>query len=158
MLHCGNLTQQFIIQQFIIDSYIKLEANRLNYYKTHQKDLRISTYQGISDYFNNSRANVSYLPGNKQILPSTFIGSPRSQNQNYQDAMAIVTKYGKPDLFLTFTCNPNWAEIVENLRYNEKPCDRPDLIVRVFKHKFDDFLKSIIHRHCLGKLILNFKL
>ena len=33
--------------------------------------------------------------------------------QKYQDAMAIVRKYGKPDLFITFTCNPNWAEICE---------------------------------------------
>ncbi len=25
--------------------------------------------------------------------------------QNYQDAIAIVAKYGKPDLFVTYTCN-----------------------------------------------------
>jgi ATP-dependent DNA helicase PIF1 len=35
--------------------------------------------------------------------------------QNYKDAMAIVLKYGKPDLFVTMTCNPNWREIRENL-------------------------------------------
>ena len=26
--------------------------------------------------------------------------------QNYQDAMAIVRSKGKPDLFITMTCNP----------------------------------------------------
>ena len=36
-------------------------------------------------------------------------------HQNYQDAMAMISKYGKPDLFLTFTCNPKWAEITENI-------------------------------------------
>jgi hypothetical protein len=39
--------------------------------------------------------------------------------QNYQDALAIVTKYGKPDLFVTYTCNPKVQEIVENLRDGE---------------------------------------
>ena len=36
-------------------------------------------------------------------------------NENYQDAMAIVRKFGKPDLFITMTCNPHWKEITENL-------------------------------------------
>jgi hypothetical protein len=27
------------------------------------------------------------------------------------DTMALVCKYGKPDVFLTMTCNPNWDEI-----------------------------------------------
>ena len=53
--------------------------------------------------------------GRPVILPSSFIGSPRNMQQNYQDAMAIVRKFGKPDLFITVTCNPNWREIVENL-------------------------------------------
>ena len=53
--------------------------------------------------------------GKTVILPSTFIGSPRHMQQCYQDAMAIVGKTGKPDIFLTMTCNPNWKEIQENL-------------------------------------------
>lgn len=36
-------------------------------------------------------------------------------SSRYQDAMAIVREKGKPDLFVTFTCNPNWPEIVEEL-------------------------------------------
>ena len=39
--------------------------------------------------------------------------------QNYQDAMAIVAKYGKPDLFVTYTCNSSVQDIVENLREGE---------------------------------------
>ena len=31
--------------------------------------------------------------------------------QLYLDAMAIVSALGKPDLFITFTCNPKWPEI-----------------------------------------------
>ena len=44
----------------------------------------------------------------------------RGLQQNYEDAMAMISKYGKPALFLTFTCNPKWAEITKNLRPGEK--------------------------------------
>ena len=29
----------------------------------------------------------------------------------YQNSMAIVRKFSKPDLFITMTCNPSWDEI-----------------------------------------------
>ena len=32
-----------------------------------------------------------------------------------QDAMTYVRAYGRPDLFITFTCNPTWDEIKELL-------------------------------------------
>jgi hypothetical protein len=34
--------------------------------------------------------------------------------QKYQDAMAIVRELGKPDVFMTMTCNPDWDEIQGN--------------------------------------------
>jgi hypothetical protein len=39
--------------------------------------------------------------------------------QNYQDAMSVVRKFGKPDLFVTFTCNPHWNEIIESLLFGQ---------------------------------------
>ena len=63
--------------------------------------------------------------------------------QNFQDAMAIVRKYGKPDLFITMTCNPNWREIRNALRKNQCTNDRPDLSTRVFKQKLDRLLRVI---------------
>ncbi|XP_010229638.1 uncharacterized protein LOC104582051 [Brachypodium distachyon] len=45
--------------------------------------------------------------------------------------MALVQKYGKPDIFLTMTCNPNWEEIVNELFPGQTPQDRPDLVVRL---------------------------
>jgi len=63
------------------------------------------------------------------------VGSPRNMLQHYQDAMAIVRKYGKPDIFITMTCNPNWREIKENLLPNQQPADRPDICARVFNIK-----------------------
>jgi len=37
---------------------------------------------------------------NKELL------NPRNMLQNYQDAMTIVDKFDKPDLFITIICNP----------------------------------------------------
>ena len=66
--------------------------------------------------------------------------------QNYQDAMAIVAKYGRPDLFLTYTCNPKICEIVGNLRPGERPENRPDLVTRVYKLHLKELLKDIKDR------------
>ena len=57
--------------------------------------------------------------------------------------MAVVRVNGKPDAFVTFTCNPKWTEITENLRPGELPWMRPDLLNRVFKMKLDSLLKDL---------------
>ena len=49
--------------------------------------------------------------------------------------MAVVAKLGKPDLFVTFTCNPDWPEIRAELLGRQSPADRPDLCARVFHMK-----------------------
>ena len=47
--------------------------------------------------------------------------------------MAIIKKYGKPDLFITFTCNPKWCEITENLYPGQTASDRPDFVIKYLK-------------------------
>ncbi|XP_073151981.1 uncharacterized protein [Henckelia pumila] len=51
------------------------------------------------------------------------------------------------------TCNPNWIEIKEQLLPGQSPQDRPDLITRVFKAKFEEFKKDVVERGVLGKVI-----
>ena len=53
-------------------------------------------------------------PAKKVVLPSSFTGGPRSLAQLYQDTMTIVRRFGKPDLFLTVTCNSAWPDIKMN--------------------------------------------
>lgn len=65
--------------------------------------------------------------------------------------MAIAGALGKADLFITFTCNPRWIEITRELRFNQEPNDRPDLIVRVFKLKLDALMDDILKRHIFGR-------
>ena len=51
---------------------------------------------------------------------------------NYHDAMAIVRRFGRADFFVTFTANPAWPEITDNLAPGEHAANRPDLVARVF--------------------------
>jgi hypothetical protein len=66
--------------------------------------------------------------GKQIILASTFIGGPQHMQQQYQDAMAICTHFGKPDFFVTFTCNPNWEEIQLALHPGQKAQDAPQIV------------------------------
>jgi hypothetical protein len=142
-----------LFQQYVVDSYLKVESNNLNYIRQNQTQLRVDSYQGLMDHINTRAENENKEPGKMVILPSSFKGSPRSMQQHYQDAMSIVRKYGKPDLFLTFTCNPRHKDIVENLLPGQTAADRPDIVSRVFKLHLGELLKDIKKRNVLGVLI-----
>jgi hypothetical protein len=75
----------------------------------NQQSLRLENYKGLMDHVHNV-TEKGVKAWKMVILPSSFMGSPRAMQQNYQDAMAIVRKYGKPDLFITMTCNPQWKD------------------------------------------------
>ncbi|XP_021730838.1 uncharacterized protein LOC110697766 [Chenopodium quinoa] len=78
------------------------------------------------------------------ILPATFIGGPRDLKKRYLNAMSLVQRFGKPDLFITMTCNPNWPEIKQELAAREEAQNKPDIVSRVFRAKtFDDFDKFV---------------
>ena len=116
----------------------------------NQASLCIELYSGLMDYVQRQADLANLPPGKVVVLPSSYAGSPRAMQQNYQDAMAIVCKYGKPDLFRTFTCNPKLPEITTNLKPHQQPQDRPDLVARVFKQHLQELLKDITHTHVLG--------
>jgi hypothetical protein len=88
--------------------------------------------------------------GKLWVLPATFIGGPRDMRRRYMDAMALVQKYGKPDIFLTMTCNPSWEEITRELEPGQTPQDRPDVVVRAFRAKLEDLKHQLFHNHILG--------
>lgn len=146
-LHSGKLTQQFIV-----DSFLKVEANRIQWLRENQKNLRVDMYLGLMDYVASKAKQNNMKPGRIHILPSSFTGSKRAFQQNFQDAMSIVRKFGKPDLFITFTCNPKWKEITSSLCRNESPIDRPDIVSTVFHFKLKAFLDDVIKKKILGNV------
>ena len=90
--------------------------------------------------------------GRRIVLPSRFTGGERYYRRRFQDSLAIVRKFGKPDFFITFTCNPDWPEIVEELAPGQKANDRPDICVRVFKQKLDKLIKALKDHKLLGEV------
>jgi hypothetical protein len=146
VFHGGKL-----FQQYIVDSYVRTEAARLEFIRRNQSNLRVELYQGLMDHLQSQAEQQNLNPGKVFILPSSFHGSPRAMQQNYQDAMAIVAKHGKPDLFLTFTCNPRCKDILDNLPQGQRPDHRPDIVARVFQLHLKELLLDITKRHVLGK-------
>ncbi|XP_065658002.1 uncharacterized protein LOC136082525 [Hydra vulgaris] len=67
--------------------------------------------------------------------------------------MTIIKKKGKQHLFITFTCNPKWREITENLYPGQTANGRPDLVNRVFKLKLNNLLNDIFKHDVLGKVV-----
>ena len=71
----------------------------------------------------------------------------------YLDAIAMVRKMGRPDFFITFTANPAWDEIRDNLCPNQRAADRPDLIARVFHIKLQSLLDDLTKAMVLGRVV-----
>jgi hypothetical protein len=140
-----------LLQQFVVDTYIKIESSRLDYIFHHQKELRADLYQGLVDSIQAGEQDRNAV-GKRTILSSSFIGGPRDKLRRYLDAMALVRKYGKPDIFLTMTCNPNWEEITRELERGQTPQDRPDIVVRVFRAKLEEMKNQLFKKGILGKV------
>lgn len=98
------LMSKRLFQQFLVDAYSMIESSRLYYVKSHQKQLRAEMYKGLADTILRGETDPS-TAGERIVLPSSFTGGARYMFQNYQDAMAICSWGGYPDLFITFTCN-----------------------------------------------------
>ncbi|XP_043481255.1 uncharacterized protein LOC122510566 [Leptopilina heterotoma] len=105
------------------------------------------------DYVHNKANRENVKPGRIIILPSTFTGGPRSYQQSFMDAMRLVQEFGKPDLFITMTCNPKWREIRENFLEGEIATDRPDIVARVFQQKVKSLMSELKDKNIFGSVL-----
>nr|GEX56662.1 hypothetical protein [Tanacetum cinerariifolium] len=88
--------------------------------------------------------------GQRVVLPASFIGGPHDMRRRFLDAMKLVQDDGKPDIFLTMTCNLKWPEILEAINPGQEASDRPDVVARVFRAKLEDMKDQLFKRHVLG--------
>ena len=137
-----------LFQQYLVDSFAKMEQDRLNFIKYNQAAIRADCYQGLVDSIGSYTANV----GTRIVLPSTFVNGPRYVAQLYQDSMEMVRKFGKADLFITMTCNPKWPAITAELLEGQVASDRPDIVSRVFNDTLKELLKDLLKKDILGKV------
>uniref|UniRef100_A0A183GJT5 Helitron_like_N domain-containing protein n=1 Tax=Heligmosomoides polygyrus TaxID=6339 RepID=A0A183GJT5_HELPZ len=145
LLHAGKLSQQYVV-----DSWLKIKMSRLNYLRKNQ-ELRLDMVRGLYDYMIGDDTHYG-PPGRRIILAASFTGGPRHMIAQYQDAMSTASKYGKPDIFLIFTCNPNWRKIQNNLTGGESASDRPDLVTRAFNFKLKALCHEFFKRNVLGEV------
>ncbi|XP_071704431.1 uncharacterized protein [Rutidosis leptorrhynchoides] len=145
LMHLGRK----LYQQFVVDAYTMIEAERISYIRKNQNILRADTFTNLLNSAASGTSKNSMM-GNRIKLPSSFTRSARNMIENYRDAMALCRVFGYSDLFLTFTCNPKWPEITRELDGTGfKPEDKPSFCARMFKMKLDQLMKDIREKNYL---------
>ncbi|KAJ8940615.1 hypothetical protein NQ318_004539 [Aromia moschata] len=147
--HSGKL-----FQQYIVDAWVRVEANQLWWYRQNQRKYRIVAREALRRYRERSAAAGREASagriGKAYVLPALFDGGFRNVRRRYLDAMTMVARHGNPDLFITFTCNPRWPEITASLEGHQRWENRPDLVCRVFKRKLDEFIDDVVNKQLYG--------
>ena len=147
----GILRSGKLMAEFACASWFKIEKCRLDYQRHHQKELKAERYQGLLDALNAEEDPTRV--GQKIILAPSHTGSPRWYQSKFQDSMAIVRKYGKPHLFLTFTASGKWEDTKASIFEGQDTTKRPDIVVRIFNEKLEEFKKDILKRKVFGRVL-----
>ncbi|XP_073360641.1 uncharacterized protein [Aegilops tauschii subsp. strangulata] len=146
-----------LLQQWAVDMYVKIGSCRLRWYRKNQTQIRADLYKGVVDAITSGETRASAV-GVRIVLPGTYPGGDRDMKKRHMDAMAmlgnaIVHTYGKPDIFLTMTCNPKWEEITNELLPGQTAQDRPDIVARVFFGKLEAMKDMLFKKHILGVVV-----
>ncbi|UYV78541.1 hypothetical protein LAZ67_16001942 [Cordylochernes scorpioides] len=150
-----NVINQFgqLFNQFLVDLYAKVESERLRYITLHQRNLRAESYIHLRDApSTDANINPNSL-GQRIILPSSFVNSPRYLAEYTQDAFCYVRKFGRPDLFITFTSNPSWEGLSAALLPGQKQLDRHDITARVFRQKLVKLIGALTKGQLYGATV-----
>ncbi|XP_045455771.1 uncharacterized protein LOC123665525 [Melitaea cinxia] len=137
-----------LLNQYVVDQYAKLESERLAFIRNNQTQLRAENYIHLQDALHSNEHTTNNI-GQLVILPSSFTGGPRYLHEKTKDAITYVRNYGKPDLFITMTCNPNWKEIKDNLHSTATPQDRYDILNQLPDQDEDPTLYDIVVRNMI---------
>ncbi|GFQ91141.1 ATP-dependent DNA helicase [Trichonephila clavata] len=127
--------------------FAKIESERLNWIRHNRKKLRSEEYIHLKDAITATDGQLSEL-GKMVVLPSSFTSGSRYMHERTQDAMTYMRHFGRPDLFIAFTCNPKWPEIVHLLNHGQKSHDRHDIIARAFRVKVKHMMK-LLSKGCI---------
>jgi len=126
-------------QTYLVDSVSRAIDYRLRFYRYHQKDL-FGIDNEDPDVTNNEENNNQ---GERTFLSQSMHGSRRHLRSLAKNALALVSEFGRPSLFITLTCNPNWPDIQEQLLPGQTAFDRGDIVCQVFFRKLQALLKNL---------------
>lgn len=146
---CRKLTMEFYC-----DLFAQVESRNADFHRlpAQQIKYRAARVAAVEDQLQ-AGINAAEIGQSVVRLPSGFVGSARWYQQLYYDAMALPIRFGKPDLFITMTCNPRWIEITSALPLGSHWKDHPDIIARVFMRKFRQFIKEMVQDEIFGVVL-----
>lgn len=73
----------------------------------NQTKLRVLKYNNLNEESDQNQSTSSNT-SKRVVLPLSYVGGRRFMNQLYYDGTTICSNMSFLDLFITFTCNPNW--------------------------------------------------
>lgn len=94
------------------DVYAIIDQQDLEWIRNNQGNLRREVLHGLTDHLKTNDADP-HAVGQKVILPSSYHAGNRAMQQAFQNACALRRQYGAISLFVTFTANPKWPEIMD---------------------------------------------
>jgi hypothetical protein len=147
-LRCGRGTQAYLG-----DACCCVERERIDHYRTlsFQRKYRSATHNSLSNCVSNGMRSDSSAC-QRIILPASFTSSPRYLYHKYQDCIGICQKFDCLDLFITFTSNAAWPEILAALPLGLIASDRSEIVDRVFKMKLNILVDDIKKRNFFGRV------
>jgi len=140
--------------EFYCDLFAQVESRNADFHRlpAQQIKYRAARVAAVEDQLQ-AGINAAEIGQSVVRLPSGFVGSARWYQQLYYDAMALPIRFGKPDLFITMTCNPRWIEITSALPLGSHWKDHPEIIARVFMRKFRQFIKEMVQDEIFGVVL-----
>ena len=145
---CERLTLEYLC-----DAWAQVEARAADFHRlpSQQARYRVGRKCAVEDQLaREGDMTEATIP---MILPSSFVGSTKWYHMLYLDSMALPRRFHKPDLFITITCNPKWAEITAAIPTGSHWRFHPDIVARVFYLKFKEMMQDITERRIFGKVL-----
>lgn len=138
--------------EYYCDAWAQVEARCMAFHKlaTQQAKYHSASAKVIIDQLCVDNANQIGVPS---ILPASYPNSPRYYHNLYLDAVALPRRFGKPDLFITMTCNPHWIEIKNGIPPGSHWKHHPDIVARVFNLKLKALLDVVIKKKLFGDVL-----
>jgi len=100
-----------LAQTYLVDNLSRAIDYRLNWHKNHQQDIfGVREISQENDNDNNNNESTDHT-----FLSQSCHGSRRHLRRLSCNALAIVSEYGRPSIFITLTCNTNWKNITDQL-------------------------------------------
>ncbi|KAK2370682.1 hypothetical protein QL285_083707 [Trifolium repens] len=79
-----------LFQQFLVDGFTMMEADRLNWLRKNQSKLRVGKYHRLNEDVSANVGDRQQKRGKRVVLPSTFVGS-RSKYPTPEDINQIIS-------------------------------------------------------------------